>query len=72
MVDGIVELGDGYATHDTDEYFALQRLLHPTLCEHGAVDARLDTENDDVAALYSEHILVGNGGHRLVVGEFMG
>ena len=40
--------------------------------EHGAVDAGFDAKDDDVGALYSEDVGVGEDGHEGGGGEFGG
>ena len=40
--------------------------------QHGAVDAGFDAEEDDVGALYSEYVGVGEDSHERKGGEFVG
>lgn len=40
--------------------------------EHGAVDVGFDAKDDDVGALYSEYVGVGEDSHEGGVGEFGG
>ena len=64
MVNRTVQLRGGHAADDAHERLPAQR------GEHGAVGVRFDAEDDDVAALGAEDVLVGEDGDEGVVGEF--